>query len=371
MRADHCMTTNDDGSLMIIYGGRPSNGGAFSGEVFILDTNTLAWRSGVPGPPRVYTTCTVAGDQLLVWGGMSADAAYAPVQVFIYSITSNTWITQYTPPKSYVDIRATESPPAPGPQPTGSGSNGGTVTNPGGTTATDSKSNAGAIAGGVVGGVAAICCIILFFVFRRRRQHRPLPLKNTSDQDEPKPSSPPPPPPPPLSERDEELLRMRTQLQNQQEQLDLQRRLLHLQQQQQQLNIIQQPQPQPVQYQYQDPAYGYQPPIIYSNAPPTSGSPLHSNYSNPITSGVHSSPETLHVNHGLVTSIGSPGVPPPPHTGYADCAGQYVEAHAMTPLTYAHPTAVALPPKSAGAKNDGAYWEDRPPGNPHAVIEAS
>ncbi|KAF9309758.1 hypothetical protein BG003_009370 [Podila horticola] len=337
-RADTCMTSNDDGSLVIVYGGRPYNGAPYTGEVFILDTFAKTWRQGTPGPVRVYTTCVIAGDQLLIWGGAD-QTTVAPATIYIYNIVSNTWISQYTPPASYLVPKPTPTPVD------GSGSG----------------SNAGAIAGGVVGGLAVICAIVLFVLWRRRRADGY--SSGNSDDDEGKHSSPPTsasaPAPKAMSREEEEILQMRVQLQNQQEQLDLQRRLLQLQQEQQHLSTQQQPQ------------YNYQPPTFYSNSG-VSG-PV---YVIPSGSIPCSTPDAFRA-----TSIGGY------NSGYVDEGSAYSDLNhhspVVTPVVYSPPGitvgAVHMPPPpavsgpqpilAAGSKQDDQFWEERVPGNPHAVIE--
>ncbi|KAF9953967.1 Multiple epidermal growth factor-like domains protein 8 [Mortierella alpina] len=351
MRADHCMASNDDGSLVIVYGGRPVGNAPFSGEVFILDTVSLVWKQGTPGPPRLYTTCTVAGDQLIIWGGVDGNDVVALAPVYIYSISTNNWITQYVPPASYVAARKTESAGAPTPtdangstNPSGSGAPG-----PGSKPTTN---NAGAIAGGVVGGVAIICACVLFFVFKRRK-NRGSPVSTTGDQDDMRELKQQPPTS--QNRGDDEIERLRMQLQNQQEQLELQRRLLQLQQQQQQHMPVQ---PQP--HQYQDLGYNYQPPIFYSAA--ASAEPTT----------VMSPCPVLRTSPGPMNTL-------PAHSGYVQGNTQYVgnQPAVFSPLlttTAATPTAL-LPDKTPapmmanGAKHDSNYWEERAPGNPHALIE--
>ncbi|KAF9896725.1 hypothetical protein BX616_006873, partial [Lobosporangium transversale] len=243
-RADHCMASNDDGTLVIVYGGRPV-AGPFTGDLYILDTIRGTWTQGASGPPRAYTACTIAGDQFLIWGGQTSDDAAGPVDVSIYHIGTNSWGTTYTPPEAYVAEREKETTSS-APAPTGTNGLKGPENE-------SSSSNAGAIAGGVVAAVAVICGIILFFVFRKK-QHRATPVKTTGDPEE-NPSCKRPLQP--EGKDDDELQKMRTQIQNQQEQLDLQRRLLQLQQQQQQLQLQQQQQQLP-QHHYQDVPYSYQ-----------------------------------------------------------------------------------------------------------------
>ncbi|KAG0211278.1 hypothetical protein BGX28_008223 [Mortierella sp. GBA30] len=348
MRADHCMTSNEDGSIVVIYGGRPVGNAPFSGEVFILDTVNLVWKQGLAGPPRIYATCTIAGDQLLIWGGVDGSNVVAPGSVNIYSLTSNTWATQYTPPASYVAARASESSPTPTSTAVGG---------PTGSVLTEQPStiNAGAIAGGVVGGVAVICAIVLVFIFRRNK-HKGSPISTTGDRDDMHESKQPPSAEP--CRGDDELERLRLQLQNQQEQLDLQRRLLQLQQQQQLQMPLQQPQ-----HQYQDTSYNYQPPIFYSACPPA---------------------DTIAVTSPGITMRSSPGSTNIPihnvmaHSGYVDGNNQYAGTQQVVGYSPPHAEAPAailadktpLPMVAIGAKHDSNFWEERPPGNPHAVIES-
>ncbi|KAG0090701.1 hypothetical protein BGZ93_009195 [Podila epicladia] len=336
-RADTCMTSNDDGSLVIVYGGRPYNNAPYTGEVFILDTVAKTWRQGTSGPVRIYTTCVIAGDQLLIWGGVD-QTTVAPATIYIYNIASNTWVTQYTPPASYLVPKTTPTPE--------DGSGG-------------SEPNAGAIAGGVVGGLAVICAIVLFVLWRRRRADG-YSYGNSNDDNEGKHSSPPTSlPAKAMTREEEEIHQMRVQLQNQQEQLDLQRRLLQLQQEQQHLNSQQQSQ------------YNYQPPTFYSTAG-VSG-PVYVIPSGSIPS---SSPDAFRA-----TSIGGY------NSGYIDEGSAYSDLNhhspVVTPVVYSSPgvtvAAVNVPPPpassgpqpilAAGSKQEDQFWEERVPGNPHAIIE--
>ncbi|KAF9948020.1 hypothetical protein BGZ70_002400 [Mortierella alpina] len=326
-------TADDDGSQVIVYGGRPVGNAPFSGEVFILDTLSLVWRQGTPGPPRLYTACTVAGDQLIIWGGVDGNDVVAPAAAYVYSISSNSWITQYVAPTSYVAARKTESAGA-APAPTDA--NGSTNPSKSGLPVPSQKAtsnNAGAIAGGV---------------------NRGIPVSTTGDHDDVRELKQQPPTA--QNRGDDELERLRMQLQNQQEQLELQRRLLQLQQQQQQHMPVQ-PQPQ---HQYQDMGYNYQPPIFYSAA-------------------ATSEPTAVLSPCSVMRSSPGPMNTMPAHSGYVQGNTQYVgtQPAVYSPLltTTATPT-VLLPDKTpvhamaTGAKHDSNYWEERAPGNPHAIIEA-
>ncbi|KAG0359888.1 hypothetical protein BGZ54_009791 [Gamsiella multidivaricata] len=316
MRADHCMASNDDGSLMVIYGGRLSDLTTFSGEVFIFDTVSQTWRQGLTGTPRVYAACTIAGNQLLVWGGQNSTDLVAPAPILIYDLNNNAWITQYTPPASYVAARASEtSSSSPNATSTGLPSSN-----------RSSSSNAGAIVGGAVAGTT---------------------------------------PPPAVSTHDDELQQMRTQIQNQQEQMELQQSLLLLQQQQQQLQLPIRPQ-----HQYQDATYNYQPPIFYSAAGGQTANPL-------IATTTGSPPQEWDTAH---TSPDSMNLVPTSgwlvRAGYVDGGSSYANAQqqhlGIMPVVYNPPTTTAGPSEVTTEEKgeyESNYWERRPLGSPHAIIE--
>ncbi|KAG0227494.1 hypothetical protein BGW42_002930 [Actinomortierella wolfii] len=147
-RADHCMAINDDGTKVIVYGGRLSSSG-FSGDIFILDLNTTSWTKGLAGPNRLYATCVIAGDLFILWGGedgiqiVGYETTLPPL---IYNMTADRWVTEYVPPASYR-------------------SNGSDGTNVEKTT----KSNVGAIAGGIAAAVVVVAAIAILIFMRRRK----------------------------------------------------------------------------------------------------------------------------------------------------------------------------------------------------------
>ncbi|KAG0309384.1 Multiple epidermal growth factor-like domains protein 8 [Dissophora globulifera] len=147
MRADHCMATNEDGSKVVIYGGRLSSSSTFLSDMYILDVATRTWSQGTSGPTRVYTVCTMVGNQLLIWGGSDAPQRDVSADVLIYNIDLKAWVTNFTPQLSNI-----KSPGSPNSNPD----------------SRPTSPNAGAIAGGVVGGLAVIMAAILLFIFLRK-----------------------------------------------------------------------------------------------------------------------------------------------------------------------------------------------------------
>ncbi|KAF9932539.1 hypothetical protein FBU30_007978 [Linnemannia zychae] len=118
-----------------------------AGDIYILNTISGVWTQGTSGSPRIYTTCTVAGDQFLVWGGATTNNTMPSADVMIYSISRDEWITSYTPPAAYLDPSVTS----------GTGLKPSSSALPGsGDDSNKDKSNTGGIVGGVVGGLAVV-----------------------------------------------------------------------------------------------------------------------------------------------------------------------------------------------------------------------
>ncbi|KAK5805636.1 hypothetical protein F5H01DRAFT_74851 [Linnemannia elongata] len=180
MRVDHCMAANEDGSKVLIYGGRLRTN-VVSKDVFVLDVMGQTWTQGISAnQSRMYTACTVAGDQLLIWGGSSADGVMAPAEMLIYDYVKRNWTTQYTPPASYASLKppppiVRTAPPWATAAPTSSTKASTTPTQIPTATPTSTptpNSNTGAITAGVVGGLALAAAVIGVFFFRHRRSRR-------------------------------------------------------------------------------------------------------------------------------------------------------------------------------------------------------
>ncbi|KAG0279864.1 hypothetical protein BGZ95_012031 [Linnemannia exigua] len=162
--------TDDDGTLMIIYGGRYVQT-PVSGNIYILNTVTGNWINGTAGAPRFNTICTIAGDLFLAWGGLDGNGQLAPGSMLIYNIATNQWVTDYAPPASYPKtpdpllppgglIPTSTSTPTPTPTPTtGSGDE-----KPG--------SNLAAIIGAIIAALVLVAVIIGYILYRRRQRQR-------------------------------------------------------------------------------------------------------------------------------------------------------------------------------------------------------
>lgn len=162
---------DDDGTRVIVYGGRLYGAANITaGDIYILNTVTRAWTAGKSGSPRIYTTCTIAGDQFLVWGGATTNNTIPPADIQIYSISYDNWITSYNPPSSYLNPSST-SVPSSQPFPSDSGSQ------------ETGSSSIGAIVGGVVGGLVIVLAA-LFLLYRRRQRARSGAMEEYANRDE-------------------------------------------------------------------------------------------------------------------------------------------------------------------------------------------
>ncbi|KAG0071555.1 hypothetical protein BGZ89_010266 [Linnemannia elongata] len=149
---EHCMVPAMNGAKMIMFGGQRATDYKAISEIHILDTTTMAWKTGTPAPAqeaRRSMACTVSGDYFIAWGGTNG-TVMGP-KPLVYNMKTDQWVDQFLAP----------------------GDNG---------AATSKGTNIGAIAGGA-GGAVVFIIIVLGFVFYRRRQQR---NAKRSDDTEPK-----------------------------------------------------------------------------------------------------------------------------------------------------------------------------------------
>ncbi|CAO3566528.1 unnamed protein product [Mortierella alpina] len=150
-RADFCMEIADDGSKLVVFGGRAYSGTNMvtNGELYVLDLSTLTW---IQGPtyisPRTYPACTIVGSTFIAWGGQDNVATVSKAAI-VYDLNTNQFVTRFTPIVT--------------PSPTAS-------TTPG---EKEGASNTGAIIGGVAGSIAIIAIAgSVFFCMRRKNRQK-------------------------------------------------------------------------------------------------------------------------------------------------------------------------------------------------------
>ncbi|KAG0210470.1 hypothetical protein BGX28_009280 [Mortierella sp. GBA30] len=165
-RSDFCMTANEEGSKIVVYGGRIQlNGTAtpptnFTGTIHVLDVPTGAWTQGPNGVIRSYMACTLVGDQFVAWGG-SDGANTLNGSPVVFNISSSQWTTSYIPP-AYLAAKpsssASSGPSAPSSSPPDA--------------AVRSSSNLGAILGGTFGALFVIALSGILYLYLKRKENK-------------------------------------------------------------------------------------------------------------------------------------------------------------------------------------------------------
>ncbi|KAF9325285.1 hypothetical protein BG006_011220 [Podila minutissima] len=170
-RADFCMQGNDDGTKIVVFGGRiPTNTSTsppvdFTGTLHILDVPTGQWTQGPSGDIRLYMACVIVGDQFIAWGGSKGGGYTYDGPPVVFDLTKMQWVTTYTPPAYLLNA----------PKPTAAGQ-GATSSGPHSTSPTAAPSakdsNLGAILGGVFGSLFVIALAALIYVYVLRRKDK-------------------------------------------------------------------------------------------------------------------------------------------------------------------------------------------------------
>jgi hypothetical protein len=159
------VTIDEDGTMVVVYGGYLWNS-TIAGDLWVLDVINGAWSQGLSGPKRRDATCTIAGDQFLLWGGMTEQSNVLPSnEMVIYNLTSSKYMKQYTPPPFYKNLK----PPPPLTRTTAPWPTDNPMTNKG----VDGPSvPIGAAAGGAVAGLVLLGALVSLFFMRYRRRQR-------------------------------------------------------------------------------------------------------------------------------------------------------------------------------------------------------
>ncbi|KAK3806701.1 MAG: hypothetical protein J3Q66DRAFT_358247, partial [Benniella sp.] len=149
---DYCLVSSSSGSKVVLFGGYSENSNATVGDMFILDTVTLTWKSGTSvRPVRRNAACAISSDYFIAWGGdmgNTADDIVPPKkQTIVYDLKTNKWTSDYIAP-SVNPMSTTPSSQ----RPTGTSSGG--VTSTEGVTSSDGDTSGGTrLIGAIVGAV--------------------------------------------------------------------------------------------------------------------------------------------------------------------------------------------------------------------------
>ncbi|KAG0216516.1 hypothetical protein BGX28_000030 [Mortierella sp. GBA30] len=164
-RQDHCMEISEDGSQLVVFGGRViQNGYIFLSDIYILDLNTMVWRRGPDyTSPIIYSACAIVGSTFISWGGKDQDMAtnISPTAI-LYDLNSNQYITQFVPPPP----SATR---AWGPKATAK-----STSTPTSVSVSNDSSDAVLIAGCVIGSLGLIALVVGYMSYKRRAKFSPI-----------------------------------------------------------------------------------------------------------------------------------------------------------------------------------------------------
>ncbi|KAF8960582.1 hypothetical protein BGZ46_001546 [Entomortierella lignicola] len=149
----------------------------YSANTYILEVDSKKWTTGTSAghaQVRAWMACGVAGDYMVIWGGMNNFSTTGNA-TFIYNIKEDQWTTTFLPPTATgttgtIGTTGTSGTPGTSGSSGSSGSSG--TTDP---TQTSNKSSLGAPIGAGVGVVALVTAIGIFIYFRKkaaRRQHQ-------------------------------------------------------------------------------------------------------------------------------------------------------------------------------------------------------
>ncbi|KAG0050476.1 Multiple epidermal growth factor-like domains protein 8 [Gryganskiella cystojenkinii] len=190
-RIDHCMAVTDDGTKVIVFGGRLDNGN-YASDLWILDVTTFTWSQGPSWTePRASLTCTSAGSFFIAWGGTNGQRT-ASGAIILFDLNQLQFVSSYAPPASYIDINnkgigSTNNDINGGNNNNNNGNNGyrngnnngygrGSGYNPDLAAefpdVEQSKSNAIAVIGGIIGSIFLVGAGAVLYVFWLRKRKR-------------------------------------------------------------------------------------------------------------------------------------------------------------------------------------------------------
>ncbi|KAF9904129.1 hypothetical protein EC991_003006 [Linnemannia zychae] len=105
-RSDMCMAISDDGTKLVVFGGRFYN--TFEqwimNELYVLDLTTMVWtRAQDYATSRTYSACTIADDTFISWGG-SDTSSTSNEPAIIYDLKRKKYLSQFKGPDPDKDI---------------------------------------------------------------------------------------------------------------------------------------------------------------------------------------------------------------------------------------------------------------------------
>ncbi|KAF8952103.1 hypothetical protein BGZ52_008001 [Haplosporangium bisporale] len=173
LRTAHCVASNEDGSVVGVFGGFVNRSSTSDHSIYFLDTRTWTWTMSSSNTVRgrSYSACAMTGNQFIVWGGFYSNPTSTPNNLpsveestLVYSRSEQNWVNTYIPQST--SSSGSGSGSYPGSEDRGTG-NGGDLSHPSG------KSFGLVLAIAAVGAILALLITVgAIMVIRKRNQRR-------------------------------------------------------------------------------------------------------------------------------------------------------------------------------------------------------
>ncbi|KAF9300810.1 hypothetical protein BGZ74_007458 [Mortierella antarctica] len=99
-RSEFCMAANDDGTKVVVFGGRLDSS-SYARDIWVLDIPNKLWTQGPSlSEPRASSACVVAGNTFIAWGGSNGQRTVDGTPI-LYDLNTNQYIISYAPPPGY------------------------------------------------------------------------------------------------------------------------------------------------------------------------------------------------------------------------------------------------------------------------------
>ncbi|KAK3812971.1 MAG: hypothetical protein J3Q66DRAFT_389916 [Benniella sp.] len=121
LRTAHCAASNEDGSLVAVFGGFVNRSSTSDHSVYFLDTKTWIWTVSTSNSVRgrSYSACAFSGNQLIVWGGFYQNPTSTPNNLpsveestLVYSLDAQNWVSTFTPRSAAYGVGGSGGPDA-------------------------------------------------------------------------------------------------------------------------------------------------------------------------------------------------------------------------------------------------------------------
>ncbi|KAF9414891.1 hypothetical protein BGZ94_000249, partial [Podila epigama] len=103
-RTAHCIASNEDGSIIAVFGGFVNRSSTSDHSIYFLDTRTWTWTMSSSNTVRgrSYSACTMSGNQFIVWGGFYSNPTSTPNNLpsieestMVYSLFEQGWVNTF------------------------------------------------------------------------------------------------------------------------------------------------------------------------------------------------------------------------------------------------------------------------------------